>query len=1203
MEDEESEKKKKKRDWLGTIGKIVRLAKYMANPIIFWIVIGIAALILLAAVIGFLMSMPGDTLAKITSFLGITGNKNNIYKVEQKELIELCDYIQDMGYDIEGYGFADEVERENDPTYNTQSFQNNQPARGKIKSVKSKYLTAYLVAEKKTYAFSNPNYQRDADITIQTTEYQTFYKERAVSEVFESWWGTSGGEIINSVNKVYDLNGGVYEKKRPFNDYVEYDKIQADQIKDKMKTALTYYYLYKDDLKMSIAVTVAGTFLSPYDIKLVRAYQVGAEIIRNMQDGAAFISAIDAKRVELEEQFSQENDKGVGMIVLENSEGINTNATIWDWLFSPDLKVSVKIDEKSRKFIIGSSDYPDWLAKIFGDYNSYAYDLNEWTCKYGKPTEFLIALHLATQAPDFALQVATSPAVETKVHVALYPTTVKTELITMGDGNNPMELSIDDSITTASEDALKDIIQKEEFGRLRNLLNSRINAIKNEAESSSNNTLKTHLNNLIKAQEIIEKTANGQATLSELNSALNNIEEAAKYLNNMTGTSEDETVQRILGAPYNTNLNLLLNMPQIIRSGVSLTVMGVSGLNLFDIWELQSQIRKYNLSFKTATPYITKVVNHWYRNQYFTKSDTEIAGAAYQITPAPAPFYYELSQIQDGKLSDNPKVDEILKRSVIKETRGTDIVQMHNPRFEDNSMYIRSWLKEKYYIFDGSTTQNTNGGKTIVLNSEKMAEGKKYIQGKSALESVKNMLENCDDRQNVVYMQRDLIELFEDFEFDLENVDAPAQKVLSNVMPEYVPYTAWPSVYEKEDSNGTKMIYKASSANLVAPADGVITKNDNGTIEIEFEGDNSATSILSGGTLRITAEQGTISSSASLKTEVKQGDTIGSVSAPDGTIIINLKLFSATKQLMKVEDYMRVDKKSYQDLSNEEKTALYNLQEAEVEKKQVLLWKEETTVTVAQRTAIVNVVLNKINSPNHPNCKDVISAIEDSKDEFEAYSSSTSGGSLAILESNENARYAIINALNGIDNTKTSTLLGATSYLGIYDGDSKEQEKLEKMNETKIKMQIQNRFFYISEEDYDWFISHLVDKKINEVIYVLNKEKYVMGLEEYSRGSSEYEKYAKNFEDIKKQITEYYKDNKYQEGSFYMLEPTVTSLVKSGIKQEFKDIENGQKEITDTFLLTANANYVTEFKMKYKTGAEGKIITDIELEIENKPGI
>jgi hypothetical protein len=112
-----------------------------------------------------------------------------------------------------------------------------------------------------------------------------------------------------------------------------------------------------------------------------------------------------------------------------------------------------------------------------------------------------------------------------------------------------------------------------------------------------------------------------------------------------------------------------------------------------------------------------------------------------------------------------------------------------------------------------------------------------------------------------------------------------------------------------------------------------------------------------------------------------------------------------------------------------------------------------------------------------------------------------------------------------------------------------------------------------------------------------------MGLEEYSRGSSEYEEYAKNFEDIKKQITEYYKDNKYQEGSFYMLEPTITSLVKSGIKQEFKDIENGQKEITDTFLLTANANYVTEFKMKYKTGAEGKIITDIELEIENKPGI
>lgn len=49
--------------------------------------------------------------------------------------------------------------------------------------------------------------------------------------------------------------------------------------------------------------------------------------------------------------------------------------------------------------------------------DTYTYSLDGWTGRYGKPLEFLLALHLSTMAPDLAYHVASDKEFDTKVHI------------------------------------------------------------------------------------------------------------------------------------------------------------------------------------------------------------------------------------------------------------------------------------------------------------------------------------------------------------------------------------------------------------------------------------------------------------------------------------------------------------------------------------------------------------------------------------------------------------------------------------------------------------------------------------------------------------------------------------------------------------------------------------------------------------------
>ena len=97
----------------------------MLGPIIFWAMVIIIAIVILVGIGTFLMTTPGiimDKLEKIAGtvvdalqhyFLGDDLTKN----VKEEEILGALDYLEDMNYDLKGYGFLTTYVDEEEKTY------------------------------------------------------------------------------------------------------------------------------------------------------------------------------------------------------------------------------------------------------------------------------------------------------------------------------------------------------------------------------------------------------------------------------------------------------------------------------------------------------------------------------------------------------------------------------------------------------------------------------------------------------------------------------------------------------------------------------------------------------------------------------------------------------------------------------------------------------------------------------------------------------------------------------------------------------------------------------------------------------------------------------------------------------------------------------------------------------------------------------
>ena len=162
---------------VGKGGKILS-ALGPALPYIGIALLVILIIIFLIGIIVFLLTMPGMVMEQLKALFHELGNKvaaffgaDTTQQIEDEEVFEVLDYLEDMGYDLKGYGFLTEFYDESDTDIITEA-ENNSPEEdtgepdngvirssesGKIIGAKSEVIFTYIMSDNYVYTCKNFN--------------------------------------------------------------------------------------------------------------------------------------------------------------------------------------------------------------------------------------------------------------------------------------------------------------------------------------------------------------------------------------------------------------------------------------------------------------------------------------------------------------------------------------------------------------------------------------------------------------------------------------------------------------------------------------------------------------------------------------------------------------------------------------------------------------------------------------------------------------------------------------------------------------------------------------------------------------------------------------------------------------------------------------------------------------------------------------
>ena len=152
---------------------VVKKAKSLGKLGTVGIVIAVIILILFITIgtYEFIMTLPGLSSEKITktakNFWKWLSNDDRI-EVDEKEMKELAEYIENMGFDIVGYGFAQSGRVDADGNINENDYKN-------ITNVRYSNIYAYILANERTYTLQGTS---NGAVNDKLFEYITFGVER-----------------------------------------------------------------------------------------------------------------------------------------------------------------------------------------------------------------------------------------------------------------------------------------------------------------------------------------------------------------------------------------------------------------------------------------------------------------------------------------------------------------------------------------------------------------------------------------------------------------------------------------------------------------------------------------------------------------------------------------------------------------------------------------------------------------------------------------------------------------------------------------------------------------------------------------------------------------------------------------------------------------------------------------------------------------
>lgn len=1216
---------------LGTIKWI----KILANPITWYVLFAILIILLLAGIIALISALPGMISGKFAEMVSNSVDPREVvtgYEITNDEVKEMAIYLEQMGYDIENYGFIENIERKT--VVEGETYTNDVPSRGEIVSVESKYLEAYIGEEKKMYKVSPENYYK-ADIT------EDYYLMKSIKEFVKN----------NDENLLL---------------YYYY------QLKGTDLTSLSIETRQKfEDGKQRATVEIANKINEAYNTSMIEG--------KSREIGAGMIVL---KGIAIDSDMS----RPIWM------RGVNGVETFYEFYIDKENRKLIIY----FNYIPEDSFWDKILESVealkgMNRTHLYEVDLEEYLSKYGRPSEFTTGIHLATQAPDFVYRLCTSSATDTKVYMDIYPRENEYTAV-VADGSTYLLISLIESQDKNAEIHRKYVQETEKHkDTIVNHIATRLidpdidgDSLENhkaEADRIFQMTYNTLINGSYSdVKHVIDAIQNAFGIsldaeswelipIKGVNCSYYDLESLKKMVPNFqqtlnTGTpyitqvvqhwyrneyfyTEEKELERakLVATSFLENVKDRI----IIRTDNAKVDKDITKR----VDEYKEEINDIEPEVKTDskgnTSPIIKTVNVD-GIEYKIRSDVD------KVCQRLEEFYASLSSYFEEDVRSNMqrflqiKLDDIRKRygttyafvdvedkyislegfngldssstsnanRVISSsywrvhTDQKDIVQIHNPTFEDNSRFIRNWFKDKYVIYDGVSRPK----------DDRVIGAKNYIQAKTALDSLLEMLEKATtDKNYLKYTVRDVSEFMKDYAFDLyETVDTVNVKDLDNIMPEYVPYTPWPSEYEKADSNWTKMIFKPllGATEFVAPADCELTikgtimelgiKDENGLVyEYMYVSPDQApdghylAEILIDGKMLPDVD-------VNKKREYKRGDTIGYFAPvlidmyPVSFISLKVQMLSSTKQKIDVTTRMNVRSKEISEIKKEI-DYIYDIMSAattyDTSSFLGISYDPDENIYNQECLALLNTAFNRISCPS---CMDTsLSTIyyeemgiekrnlSNPKDEFE--------------KSNTDVFDLIQLALNGSDRTKDGTILGSIAYKKIWTHkELKENQENaptmyddSELQNVNLKTAIGGGAFYIQNAEYEIFQSYYINSIVKSIFVQLNQQKDELNEQKgYTAGYGKY-KISKTEETVDG-LTKYIA---YIEDTIYGLAENscITSVIVTDVNEEIDETE--EKKFIDTFRITVNANISIDITIKYNCTEEGEIIYDeMEYELE-----
>ena len=128
------------------------------SPIIKWGILGVLIIVILIGIAMFFITIPGMAMDKLKDYarklakewIGVVDGKDSTKDIDEKTVYTALDYLNEMGYDIKGFGFlTDYVAGTSDGVKKDKN--------GKITEANSDFLTTYLASDNYVYTIKNHN--------------------------------------------------------------------------------------------------------------------------------------------------------------------------------------------------------------------------------------------------------------------------------------------------------------------------------------------------------------------------------------------------------------------------------------------------------------------------------------------------------------------------------------------------------------------------------------------------------------------------------------------------------------------------------------------------------------------------------------------------------------------------------------------------------------------------------------------------------------------------------------------------------------------------------------------------------------------------------------------------------------------------------------------------------------------------------------